>query len=114
MRIQAEIAFAFQVKLRPNQDKINCAICFEDSYTHIKLNCGHQFCSWCIAKYTYLSSNRTSPICPTCRGCILEDRSRLLAYYHTVTDFRKPRRSSRASKAPLRFSTDGVQWFEYS
>ena len=113
MRIGAEIAFDFQVNLRNTEDKITCDICFEDTFTYYDLDCDHRFCTWCIAKHVHLTSHRSSPICPMCRGPIsLEDKNRLLGYYYRVTDFCKHRRSSRARQAPLRFSTDGVHWSE--
>ena len=114
MRIGAEIAFDFEVTLHHTEDKINCDICFEDTFTYYDLECGHTYCSWCIAKHTHITSHRGPPICPTCRGPMtLEEKNCLLAYYYRVTDFSKRRRSSRASRAPLRFSTDGVHWCEY-
>ncbi len=44
-------------------DVTNCAICFENKKSNIKLKCNHIFCKTCIKKWLTEKSNT----CPTCR-----------------------------------------------
>jgi len=46
----------------------NCAICFENKKSNIKLKCSHIFCKPCIKKWLTKRSNT----CPNCRMIILD------------------------------------------
>lgn len=70
----------------------SCSICMGMMDTPFWLGC-HVFCKTCIADWVHNSAT-----CPTCRVEIPEEMVRQLI----------PRRSGRASKATVMFTTDGT------
>ena len=109
----ASAEFDYNVQLDINE--INCCVCLEDVFAYETLDCNHTVCSWCLSNYVIAcKARKLTPSCPICRGCMsLEAQARLEAYYFTVTDFSKQRRSSRDSRPPLRFTTDGHNYSLY-
>ena len=112
--VSAVAEFDFAVTFKRIQS-VHCCICFEDVFDVYTLSCSHKYCKWCIAKYTMCCEKKAVvPMCPTCRAPMsLKEKNRLQAYFLTVTDFCKLRRSPRKSRSPLRFTTNGKNWSLY-
>ena len=111
MRIQGNIQFNFTVVIKPTVKNITCSICFYKTYGNFILPCKHVFCTWCLVQHVrYSQKHQVQSVCPLCRHLIsLEVQTRLMGYYYRVMDYSKPRRSSRASRAPIRYRP-GLAW----